>query len=84
MLTETHELVGRTAAAFDELALGDFDMHFLSRLAVELVHVGPTDTSTVLQDVRKFAQLGPPLASAMSAAAELAERLRGIEALIRR
>ncbi|MGW3887593.1 hypothetical protein ACWD69_02800 [Micromonospora chokoriensis] len=84
LLTETHDLVGRTAAAFDELALGDFDMHFLSRLAVELVHVGPADTSTVLQDVRKLAQLGPPLASAMSAAAELAERLRGIEALIRR
>ncbi|MEU8218823.1 hypothetical protein AB0C47_24040 [Micromonospora taraxaci] len=59
-------------------------MHFLSRLAVELVHVGPTDTSTVLRDVRKLAQLGPPLASAMSAAAELTERLRGIEALIRR
>ncbi|MGW3786008.1 hypothetical protein ACWD5Z_15550 [Micromonospora chokoriensis] len=84
LLTETHELVGRTAAAFDELALGDFDMHFLSRLAVELVHVGRTDASTVLRDVRKLAQLGPPLASAMSTAAELAERLRGIEALIRR
>ncbi|MEU0551232.1 hypothetical protein [Micromonospora sp. NPDC005979] len=84
MLTETHELVDRTAAAFDQLTLGDLDMAFLHGLVRELTRDRPIQKSRVLRDVQKLAQLGPPLASAQSAAAELAERLRGIEALIRR